>query len=124
MNRQQRRAERKATPAYLREPKEGIQPRLVKNGITVNDLKVNYEKGYNAGFRDASQPTIQGCFAAVCLALNEIHGFGRKRLCRVLNAIDQHMTLSLSSMEAIEEVYEKIGLRIDFNEAFDRVQEV
>lgn len=123
-NRQLRRAAKKATPAYLRETKADIVKRILKNGITPKDLQDNYDKGWKAGFKEASEPVIKGCFAAICLALNDLHGFGKKRCYDVLNAVDNHMAMTLTSMEAIEAVYEKMGLRIDFREAFDRVQEV
>ena len=124
MNRQQRRKANKEKPAYLRESKQEIEKRLIKNGITTKDLEANYNKGWQDGFKKAAEPVIQGCFAAICLALNDIHGFGKKRCAEVLNAVDQHLTYSLTSKEAIDEVYKRIGLRIEFSEAFDRVQEV
>ena len=123
MNRQQRRNAIKKTPAYLRETKEELTKRLIKNGITAEDLKANYDKGWNDGFKEAADPVIQGCFAAICLALNELHGFGQKRCMAILNAVDQHLTYTLSSVEAIDEVYKRMGLQIEFKEPFDRVRE-
>lgn len=97
---------------------------LVKNGITIKDLEENYNKGYEAGFAVASEPVIKTCYAAVCLALNELHGFGMKRCKDVLNLVDEKILFSLTSMETIEEVWQKIGLQIDFNEVVsDRITE-
>lgn len=97
---------------------------LVKNGITIKDLEENYNKGYEAGFAVASGPVIKACYAAVCLALNELHGFGMKRCKDVLNLVDEKILFSLTSMETIEEVWQKIGLQIDFNEVVsDRIME-
>ena len=56
--------------------------------------------------------------------LNEKYGFGRKRCCEVLNAVDQHLLYTLTSDEAIEEVWKRMGLKLEFNETFDRIQEV
>ena len=98
--------------------------RLSQNGITPEDLEKNYDLGYSKGFSDASTPAVKGCYAAVCLALKELHGFGRDECKAVLEAMDQHILMSLSSMEAIDEVWEELGLRIEFEEAFDRIQEV
>lgn len=97
---------------------------LQRNGITAKDLKANYDKGWEDGFKKAAEPVIQACYAAICLALNDLHGFGQKRCADVLNAVDNHMTMSLTSIEAIEEVYRRMRLRINFSETFDRVQEV
>lgn len=124
MNRKNRRAAIKAKPSYMRESKEQIIKRLIKNGITEDDLRSEYNKGYSKGFKDSAEPVIRGCYAAVCLALNDLHGFGQKRCADVLRLMDNHLTMSLSSTEAICEVYERMGLRLDFKEPFDRVQEV
>ena len=132
MNREQRRAQKKAQrgqpkpkqPQYLRMTKEQRMDALVKNGITIKDLEENYNKGYEAGFAVASGPVIKTCYAAVCLALNELHGFGMKRCKDVLNLVDEKILFSITSMEAIEEVWQKIGLQIDFNEVVsDRITE-
>ena len=132
MNREQRRAQKKAQrgqpkpkqPQYLRMTKEQRMDALVKNGITITDLEENYNKGYEAGFAVASGPVIKTCYAAVCLALNELHGFGMKRCKDVLNLVDEKILFSLTSMETIEEVWQKIGLQIDFNEVVsDRITE-
>lgn len=132
MNREQRRAQKKAQrgqpkpkqPQYLRTTKQQRMDALVKNGITIKDLEENYNKGYEAGFAVASGPVIKTCYAAVCLALNELHGFGMKRCKDVLNLVDEKILFSLTSMETIEEVWQKIGLQIDFNEVVsDRITE-
>lgn len=132
MNREQRRAQKKAQrgqpkpkqPQYLRMTKQQRMDALVKNGITIKDLEENYNKGYEAGFAVASGPVIKTCYAAVCLALNELHGFGMKRCKDVLNLVDEKILFSLTSMETIEEVWKKIGLQIDFNEVVsDRITE-
>ena len=132
MNREHRRAQKKAQrgqpkpkqPQYLPMTKEQRMDALVKNGITIKDLEENYNKGYEAGFAVASGPVIKTCYAAVCLALNELHGFGMKRCKDVLNLVDEKILFSLTSMETIEEVWQKIGLQIDFNEVVsDRITE-
>ena len=98
--------------------------RLSQNGITPQDLEAEYNKGYQAGFLAAGEPVMQSCFAAICLALNDLHKFGQGRCAAVLNAVDQYMTEYLTSTEAIEAVYERMGLRLEFKEAFDRIQEI
>ena len=118
---EQYRAER--PEQYFRQ-KVAEMDKLQCNGITVEHLKKNYEKGHADGFKDASDCIVKGCYAAVCLALNDLYGFGKKRCCDVLNAIDNHMAMTLVSEEAIEEVWQRMGLMIDFKEPFDRIFEV
>jgi hypothetical protein len=107
---------------YFRE-KVAAMEKMQKNGITVEDLKKNYDIGFDEGYKFAGKEIVMGCFAAICLALNETHGFGRKRCCDVLNVVDRHMMYTLTSGEAVQEVWDKIGLQLLFDEAFDRVQE-
>ena len=124
MNRQQRRKAYRDKPAYLRETKEQIEKRLIKNGITPQDLHAEYDRGWTAGFTKAAEPTIRSAYAAVCLALNDLYGFGSKRCADVLTAIDKHMLYSLTSKELIDDVYKRMKLKIDFKEPYDRIQEV
>ena len=124
MNRSERRRAKKQKPAYLRKSPQEITKQLIQNGITVKDLEENYAIGFTAGFRQAGEPVVKGCFAAICLALHEAHGFGAKRCYDILRRVDQHLLTTLSSDEAIEDVYKQIGLKLDFNEPFDRVQQV
>lgn len=125
MNRRERRAQKKVkAPSYHRLTIEERQEKLMKNGITPEDLKRSYENGYRHGFAEASPATFKTIYAAVCLTLNEMHGFGMKRCRDVLNAVDACVVDQLTSAEAIEAVYKKIGLEIDFGETLDeRVKE-
>lgn len=123
MNRAQRRAKHKATPRYLRETTDERIRRLCKNGITPQDLKKEWDEGYSAGFRDAAPCVIKTAYAAICLALQDLHGYGRKRCADVLREVDNYIVNSLTSAEAIEEVFDRIGLYINFDEPFERIEE-
>lgn len=96
---------------------------LVRNGITAKDLEDNYVKGFDEGFKIASGPVIKTCYAAICLALKELHGFGKKRCYDVLQAVDDKILNSLTSMEIIDEVWKEIGLQIDFNDPLEPIKE-
>lgn len=121
MNRKDRRAANKAKPAYLR--RQDTVKRICQNGITLEDLKDNYGKGYRDGFNEAAAPVLRTCYAAMCLALNELYGFGHKRCADALKCVDKHVTETLASQEAIDEVFKRVGLKIEFNDPFERVQE-
>lgn len=94
--------------------------RLMDAGYTPKEFKEEYQRGYDAG----AEATLKSAYAAVCLALSEIHGFGLKRCKTVLSAMDQHVIYTLTSEEIIEEVWERMGLRLVFKEPFDRIEEV
>lgn len=89
---------------------------IERNGITLEHMRQTEEEAYARGLEDGKNATFETCFAAICLALNELHGFGSKRCKDVLNAVYENMTMSLNSADAIQQVYERMGLEIRFNE--------
>lgn len=122
MNRAQKRAKRKETPRYLRTTKEQRVKSLIRNGITIEDLDKEYHNGWDAGFAEAAPCVVKTAYAAICLALQESRGFGQEECADVLQRVDDHILHSLTSAEAIEEVWNRIGLRINFNEPFERIE--
>lgn len=126
MNRAQRRAEarrQERLPSWLPARKEERVKRLMQQGISPQDLVSEYEKGFKEGFTQASIPMVKSCYAAICLALHDLYGFGSKRCMNVLNCVDDKLISTLTSTDAIDEVWEKIGLEINFSEPFDRIEE-
>lgn len=96
--------------------------KIQQNGITLAELKQNYQHGYDDGYKAGSkrkiEPIMKMAYAAACLALNELHGFGTKRVEAVLQRMDEKIVYALSSEEMIDEVLERFGFRIDFESPF------
>lgn len=129
MNRAQRRRQEKQNrskkiPSHKRMTKEQKMEALVKNGITIADLEREWNDGYEQGFKEASPGVIKTIYAAIALAAKEELKFGIKRTKKLLEAIDNHVCDTLTSAEIIEEVWEKIGLKLDFDDPMDLVKEV
>lgn len=123
-NRAQRRAASKAKPSYLRGSRDDILKRLCQNGISPADLKKEYETGYEAGVQDAKRFTFKTCYAAFIMAMRRKMD-ANADMCRdILVEADDIVCNALDSEEAIDQAFEEVGLRLDFREAFDRVQEV
>ena len=95
--------------------------RIEKNGITLEDLEKEYQKGYSKGFAEGSEPMYRTMMAAVALALHEKHGFGCKRVKEMLRAIDNKVIFSLTSMELVQEVFDRLGLEIKFGDPFEQI---
>lgn len=102
------------------------QPHRQKNSALSKDeaRDLAFDKGYRLGFKEAQAHTIKMTFAAVCLVLNRRYGYGQKRCYDVLTDIDKEMSPNgqLTVRGAIDEVYEKIGLRLTFDDPFDPVE--
>lgn len=114
------------TDGFQREVEKYEQARRIieHHGITEKDLEESYEKGLRDGIHEAGLNITKCCYAAVCLALHEEFGFGAERCHRALNAVDQRIVWSLNHSELADEVLEKTGLQIKFDEPFERVERV
>lgn len=123
-NRKQRRAQAKASPSWMPKSQSEILHKLIKNGITQQDLEANYKKGFDDGFKASGEPMVKTCYAAACLAAKSEFGFGKQRILRLIQAIDKRVLDSMSSYEIVEQVLADCGIRLDFNDPFDRVSGV
>ena len=123
-NRKERRAANKALPAWQRQTREQKMAALVRNGITPEYVDAECKRHYDAGYSNGCEHTLKMIYAAVCLAANDLHGFGRKRCKDLLTAIENHVLISLTSVEAMDAVYERMGLRIAAVDEVERIVEV
>lgn len=110
-NRADRRKAMKAQPRWKRTMTvEQRQAALVKNGIRPEDVDEAYQRGYEEGNRRATEFSSYAMCAALGLALNDLYGFGKKRVVRTLNLASEYMINSFTSRELMEEVYKRIGM--------------
>ena len=109
-NRAKRRADRKQAPKWEKMSKDQLMNHLTKNGITLKDLERNYQQGMHAGI----DGTYQICFAAMCLAFNDLHGFGGIRCQKVLERMQRYIIDSLTTADAVHDVYKRMKLNLDF----------
>ena len=128
MNRQQRRQAAKAQPRYRRGlTQEQLMARIVRNGITVDDVDREKEQSWHEGFTDASRETMRTIYAAVCWSLAQERWRGcewsQDDIIAFLRMMDERVLASLCSTEDIDKVFAETGIDLHFDEAFDRVQE-
>ncbi|MBP5710011.1 MAG: hypothetical protein J6W84_03435 [Bacteroidales bacterium] len=99
--------------------------RINRNGITLEDLRNAENQGRSDGYRIGKEETLIICYASFILAMHELHGFDADQCREVLNLADEKVTYSLTSADAIKEVYDTMGLTLNFAEDIpgERVQE-
>lgn len=99
--------------------------RINRNGITLEDLRNAEEQGRKDGYRIGKEETLIICYASFLLALHELHGFDAEQCMKVLNLADEKVVYTLTSADAIKEVYDTMGLTMNFAEDIpgERVQE-
>lgn len=91
---------------------------LAKNGITRDDLKRSHDEGYKLGVESA----VATCYAGFCLAL-KAREFSQDDIVQTLKAADEKIVFTLDTWELIDEVFESVGIQLDFKSP-ERVQEV
>ena len=72
----------------------------------------------------AVEYTFRCIYAAVLLAAHDEYGFGRTRAWRLLKRVSEIVCTALDSEEVIQEVWERMGLEINFREGVERIREV
>ena len=97
--------------------------RINRNGITVEDLKRAEDDGRRDGYRVGKEETLIIAYASFILALNEMCGFDGDKCREILNLADEKITYTLTSADAIREVYDTMGITLNFAEEMpgDRV---
>jgi len=123
VNREQRRRAQKNGKPWAGASREQKLAQLYKNGITTQDLEREYKNGWDAGFQAGVTGSMRTLFAAVALALKRDKvRFGWRRIKRILNAADQITIEHLTSQEALDQVWEEVGLQLRFDDVFEKVQ--
>ena len=90
-------------------------------GISPEDLTKAYNDGFEEGYKRAAMPTIEACYAAICVALHDLYGFGQDRCIRAVTAVDERITTMITSEEIRQEALDKAGVDIRFGEGVDRI---
>lgn len=95
---------------------------LLKNGISPRDLEEEHRRGYEEGFQTAGVEIVKACYAAVCLALREEFGFGKRRLQRTLKRLDEKTMYMIGADELIAQTLDECGIELNFNDPLSRVE--
>lgn len=89
---------------------------MARNGITEEDLKKAYDDGYHASRKELTRFAMQMFYSAAALALHRLHGFGEKRIYRVLDAIQQTMVEEITTCDILARCKRETGVEIAANE--------
>lgn len=104
--------------------------RMVRHGITPQDLAAADKSGYDRGTRVGREYVLKDCYAAAAMAyMDECRERGvdcdRERVRAMLIRMDDYVCNALTSEEIIDDAWRQVGLRLEFTGAFpeDRIQE-
>jgi len=94
--------------------KQAVAERLMKNGITAQDLTDEYERGR----RDATKEYVDKLlpyqqkffYSAAAIAAHELFGFGKDRALRLLERVQEIMCEEISTGDIIERCKRETGV--------------
>lgn len=87
-------------------------------------VQMAYNMGWNDGAQHASCFTIKDCYAAALLAMKEIGNYRHNGGLKLMRKMDEIVAYRLLTEDLIDQVFEEMGIRINFAEPFDRIEEV
>lgn len=110
---------RRVDPEQYFAHKTKVADAMMKVHVGNDVIQKAYNKGYDAGALVITENLGTTFTAAMCIALNEMHGFGRKRLCDVMERMNSEMLNTFTTREAVQNVYKKLGLRFSEDDPFN-----
>lgn len=98
--------------------KQAAIERLSRNGITPKDLENEYRRGYDTARKELTSFTMRMFYCAAALAAHELHGFGERRIIRLLDRIQQIMTEEICTADITQRLRRETGIDI-FDSDYD-----
>ena len=105
-------------------PVERQQAALFRNGITHEDVKREYLRGRKDGVAAGRDFAFKLAYAGTLLCLIEEHGMKPDDAVDLLCLIDNRVKLCIEDTELADEVYEKYGVRLEWEDPIERIQRV
>jgi hypothetical protein len=94
--------------------KRAAMEKIARNGITVDDLKREYERGRNESITEMSDFAMKMIYCGFALALKREFKFGPERVLRTLRAADQIILEELTTEDIIDRVSRELGIEVRF----------
>lgn len=95
---------------------------LTKNGLTVEDIEKAAEGGFRQGYGAATEKVMKSSYAGMAITLSE-RGWTDDDIIELLRAVDEKVINCIVEDDLVDEALEKVGIRIVFDNPFNRVQE-
>lgn len=87
--------------------------------ITLEAMKTATQKGFEEGLRRGEINGAKLMAAVLMLELNKKFGFGRGRICRLLDAAVNQYDVAFDPHEQVEELYKRTGVKLRFDDEHD-----
>ncbi len=115
MNRAERRKQQKAVPGWMRNLSSNeALTRMAKNGITAQDMLREYRRGYTDGSDEAQRACVRLLYAAACVAARRAFRFGKKRIRRLMRAMDEALEMCIDDADMVAQAEQETGYKLRF----------
>ena len=104
---------------YFAEKMKAYTQVMMETHIADEVAKKAYEKGVDDGGPLITENLGITFTAAMCLVLHEKHGFGKKRLVDIMECMNEVMLETFTTIDAVQMVYKKIGLKFTKDDPFN-----
>lgn len=94
-----------------------------KNGITLNDLRKEYDRGYKEAVNDVSLKLENTYVAALLLALHETYGFGKQRCMMVAKEMCDIAMKEICADDLLNRLRDEVGIDLKSDE-YNELKEV
>lgn len=122
IRRQKERQDRKLLMEMELAPADRIKAALYRNGITVDDVKKEYERGFRDGRKISEDFAFHAVYAAFLITMIDRHGMEQDEAIALLREMDNQVVLCIEDQELMDEAYERTGVEINWSDSLERIQ--
>lgn len=85
--------------------------RLMRNGITLDDVTKAIKDGYDNGWRDGNDNSMRVCYAAAAYVLHQ-HNIDHETIAEFVQAMDAFVATSYTGPDSLDWVFDQTGIQI------------
>ena len=122
IRRQKERQDRKLLMEMELAPADRIKAALYRNGITVDDVKKEYERGFKDGRKISEDFAFHAVYAAFLITMIDHHDMEQDEAIALLREMDNQVVLCIEDQELMDEAYERTGVEINWSDSLERIQ--
>ncbi len=104
-------------------PIERQKAALFRNGITFKDVENEKRAAFADGKKLAEEFVFHTVYASILITMVENHGWEPDAAADLLREIDKQVVLCVEDQELVNEAFEKTGLRLQWDDPIERIQE-
>lgn len=122
IRRQKDRENRKALLEMELAPADRLKAALYRNGITFDDMKKEYERGFKDGRKISEDFAFHAVYAAFLITMIDHHNMEQDEAITLLREIDNQVVLCIEDQELMDEAYRRTGVELNWADSLERIE--